>query len=105
VGPQTRAWVGTSWKGSSIENDGLRFDFDAAASYAWARGLPVNLGEYGVFAKADEASRVLWTAAMSRAARRYGFSYIYWDFKSKNFGAYDEKAGRWRDDLKNAILR
>ncbi|HTA17251.1 MAG TPA: glycoside hydrolase family 5 protein [bacterium] len=105
VGPQTRAWVGTAWTGSSIEDDMLRNDFDEAASYGWARGLPVNVGEYGVFAKADEASRVLWTGAMSRAARRYGFSYIYWDFKSKNFGAYDEKAGKWRDDLKNAILR
>ena len=66
VGPQTQSWLGTRWTGSSVENDELLSDFDEAASYARPRGLPVNLGEYGVYAKADEASRVLWTAAMSR---------------------------------------
>lgn len=105
VGPQTQAWLGTRWTGSTVENEELLSDFDEAASYARARGLPVNLGEYGVYAKADEASRVLWTAAMSRTARRYGFSYIYWDFKSGGFGAYEEKVGKWRDGLKDAMLR
>jgi len=104
VGPQSQAWLGTRWTGSFKENEDLRGDFERVDAYARAHGVPVNLGEYGSNDAADEGSRVLWTAAMSHAARRFGFSYFYWEFKAGTMAVYDEKTGAWRSDLKNAIL-
>lgn len=104
VGPQSQAWLGTRWTGSYAEMVELKKDFDSVAAYAKAQQVPVNLGEYGANAKAHQGSRVLWTAAMARLARRYGFSSMYWEFKSNTFGVYDERAGAWRKDLKEAIL-
>jgi endoglucanase len=105
VGPQSQAWLGTRWTGSYAQREELRRDFAQAAAYAKARQLPLNLGEFGANAKADQASRVLWTAAMAGLARRFGFSSMYWEFKSGNFGVYDEKRGTWRMDLRDALLK
>jgi endoglucanase len=104
VGPQSQAWVGTRWIGSFSETEELRGDFERVDAYARAHGVPVNLGEYGSSDAADEASRVLWTSAMSRAARRFDFSYFYWEFKAGTMAVYDGNAGKWRAGLKDAIL-
>ena len=104
MGPQSQAWVGTRWIGSFSETEELRGDFERVDAYARAHGVPVNLGEYGSSDAADEASRVLWTSAMSRAARRFDFSYFYWEFKAGTMAVYDGNAGKWRAGLKDAIL-
>lgn len=103
VGAQSQSWLGTTWTGTFAEGEEMRKTFEQADLAGKRWGLPVLLGEYGAYSKADEASRVRWTTAMSRDAARFGFSRFYWEFKS-GFGAWDEADGRWRDDLKNAIV-
>lgn len=103
--PQSKAWLGTRWMGSFAETEALRMDFARVKDYADRAQVPVNLGEYGSNDLADQASRVRWTAAIGRAAERAGFSRFYWEFKSPGFSAYDEPAGKWFTDLKDAIVQ
>ncbi len=104
VGGDSKAWLGTRWDGGFAETEALRADFSQVRAYADRAGVPVNLGEYGAISLADRASRLRWTAAMGRLCAQAGFSRFYWEFKAQGFGAYDEKAGRWRGDLKDAIV-
>jgi endoglucanase len=105
VGGDSLAWLGTRWTGSFAEEESMREDFAKVKAFAEGAHVPVNLGEYGAISLADQASRVRWTRAMGQAAIRDGFSRFYWEFKAQGFGAYDEKAGRWREDLRDAIVQ
>ncbi len=104
VGARSLDWLGRRWRGSEAELAELRADFDKVRAYARRHGVAVNLGEYGVHSKADMESRVRWTAEMAKLARSYDYSHHYWEFKANAFGAYDEKAARWREGLRRAIV-
>jgi endoglucanase len=70
--------------------------------YAKEHKLPVYLGEFGAFEKADLASRVLWTRAMVREMEARGFSWAYWEFCA-GFGVYDRAKGEFRQELLGAL--
>ena len=79
-------------------------DLGAAAAWAAREGVPLNLGEFGVHAPADTASRAAWTARVQAAARGVGASTHYWNYSSDNFGARDQVTGSWRAPLLEALL-
>jgi endoglucanase len=94
---------GIKWEGTEPEVKAIRAGFDQAEEWAKKHKVPVFLGEFGAFEKADMASRAKWTAAIVREAESHGFSWAYWEFAS-GFGAYDKSAKAWRKPLLNALI-
>ncbi len=97
------AWLGTTWLGTNEEKQAITGDFDVVQKWASARNLPVFVGEFGAYSKADLASRVRWTSFVAREAEKHGFSWAYWEFAS-GFGVYDPDANQWRSELLNALI-
>ncbi|MGI5916195.1 MAG: glycoside hydrolase family 5 protein [Anaerolineae bacterium] len=96
-------WLGTKWRGTKREKEAVRRHMDAAAAWGREHGLPVWMGEFGAYSKADQRSRVRWTSFVVREAEARGIAWAYWEFGA-GFGVYDREAGRWRDDLLNALI-
>ncbi len=95
-------WLGTKWLGTNAERQVVDHDFDQAAAWASARGLPLFLGEFGSYEKAAMDSRQRWTNYVARSAEAHGMAWAYWEFCS-NFGAYDPVRNEWRVPLLNAL--
>jgi endoglucanase len=96
-------WSGREWIGNEKEQADVRRELEHAARWGREHGRPIYLGEFGVFNKADMASRVRWTRFLTREAKRLGFSRAYWEFCS-GFGVYDAKAATWNTPIKAALL-
>ncbi|WP_425618671.1 glycoside hydrolase family 5 protein [Anatilimnocola sp. NA78] len=97
-------WLGKKWTSSEAELKAITKEFDATAAWAKEHQRPIYLGEFGAFRKADNASRVLWTAAITREAEARGFSWAYWEFGAE-FSVYDREQKAWREDLRDALLK
>jgi endoglucanase len=97
------AWLGRKWTGSEAELKELHEHFDLAAAWSKQQQRPLYMGEYGVYEKADMASRVAWTTAVTKAAAERGFSTGYWEF-GHGFGVYDREKKAWRTELRDALL-
>jgi endoglucanase len=98
----TEPWVGTGF-GTDAERAAVEADLARAAHWARARGLPVFLGEFGAFHRADLAVRAEWTRCVREAAERHGMDWCYWEFAT-DFGAYSLDAGAWHEPLRAALL-
>jgi endoglucanase len=101
--PKSANWKGRTWTATPEQRDALRKDFEIAADWSKAHDRPIFLGEFGAYHEADMPSRAAWTRAVAREAERHGFSWTYWEFGA-GFGAYDRRAGRWHDALRDALL-
>jgi endoglucanase len=95
-------WLGTTW-GGEADRRAVSDDLGAAAAWAAARGVPLFLGEFGAYERADMDSRARWTAWVREEAERLGIGWAYWEFDT-DFGAYDREAGAWREPLRQALL-
>jgi endoglucanase len=95
-------WLDTSW-GNDPDRDAVRRDLEAAAGWARERGRPLFIGEFGAYAKADMAARLLWTTFVRDHAERLGLSWCYWDFGT-DFGAFDPRRDAWRAPFLQALL-
>ncbi|MDR3348424.1 MAG: glycoside hydrolase family 5 protein [Acidaminococcales bacterium] len=91
------------WLGTDAELEYIKNSFSLVSQYAKERGLPVLLGEFGANEKAPPHMRKAWTAAVRRQAEQQGFAWAYWEFASI-FGAYDTKAGEWRNFILSALI-
>jgi endoglucanase len=99
-----RDWpVGVQWRGAAEEKREVAARMDRAAGWAREKGVPLNMGEFGAYSKADMASRARWTAFVRSAAEERGISWNYWEFCS-SFGVYDPSNRIWRTDLLKALL-
>ncbi len=96
-------WLGMKWTGSEAEASAIAKTFRKAADWSKAHNVPIYLGEFGAYRKADMDSRVRWTRFIAREAERLGWSWAYWEFCS-GFGAYDPAAKAWREPLKKALV-
>lgn len=96
-------WLGTTWTGTDQQQQSVRDDFDMAAGWAERQGVPLYMGEFGAYSRADMASRVQWTEFVTREAEARGFSWAYWEFGA-GFGAYDRTLGQWNEPLINALM-
>jgi endoglucanase len=97
-------WKGRKWPRTDAEEAAVRTALGKAAAWAKKHDRPVFLGEFGAFQVADTDSRARWTRFVAREAERLGFSWAYWELCA-GFGAYDPRAGTWREPLKAALLR
>jgi endoglucanase len=77
--------------------------FDAAQAWSEQRGVPIWLGEFGVYSTADMASRARWTAIVRQEAEARGIPWAYWEFGA-GFGVYDRTARAWREPLLEALI-
>lgn len=103
VGEQSRDWLGTRWTGSDEERGEVAGHFDEVAAWAKARGVPLYMGEFGAYEKADMTSRATWTAHVRQEAEKRGFSWAYWEFCA-GFGVYDSEKQAWREPLRKALV-
>jgi len=99
----SEGWLGTQWLGSATEKLAIMNDFNNVKSWANNHNIPVFLGEFGAYSKADMTSRARWTDFISRTAESDSFSWAYWEFGS-GFGAYDPFTDQWNNELLNALV-
>jgi len=95
--------VGVEWRGSDFEVEQINVHFKHVSDWAKKNNVPIFLGEFGAYSKADMKSRVLWTEAVRKTAEKFGFSTAYWEFCS-GFGLYDSSTSQWNEPLTSAAL-
>ncbi len=100
--PGAEQWLGRTW-GDAADADAVRDGLTKAAAWGRDHRLPLFIGEFGAFSRADMDSRARWTAFVRTEAERLGMSWAYWEFGT-DFGAYDLAADAWREPLRQALL-
>jgi endoglucanase len=95
------AWLGTTWIADPAETMALSDDFERAKVWSKKHNIPIFLGEFGAYEKAELSSRVRWTRAVARAAESHGFSWAYWELFA-GFGVHRQNA--WVEPLLKALI-
>lgn len=95
--------VGKQWTGTDELRNEIIVDLDEAVRWSKKNNIPINVGEFGAYSKADMQSRVQWTHFLCREMEKRDMSWNYWEFCS-GFGAYDPDAEVWRTELLNALI-
>lgn len=103
AGPEAQGWLGTRWEGTEQEQAEIRRHFAVVAAWSRQHNVPVYLGEFGAYSKADMESRIRWTKFVREQAEAHGFAWAYWEFGA-GFGVYDRQAGQWREGLLQALI-
>lgn len=103
VGTEADAWLGTQWYDTEAERATVANEFSALQQFSDEQHVPVHVGEFGAYSKADMASRVRWTTYLARWFEEQGFSWAYWEF-SAGFGIYNPQTETVLTDLANALL-
>lgn len=105
---QGAAWVpnnpvGTKWTGTDDEKAAVIDDLDEALRWSKENNIPINVGEFGAYGKADMESRACWTDFLCREMEQRDMSWNYWEFCA-GFGVYDPDAEAWRKPLLTALI-
>jgi len=96
--------VGVKWMGTDKEKRTVEFELDIAVDWAKEHGnVPLYMGEFGAYSKADLESRVRWTSFVARSAEKRGIAWSYWEFCS-SFGIYDPRNKAWLVPLLKALI-
>lgn len=103
VGPQADAWLGTKWSDTEAERETVENDFRSVISFSQENNIPLHVGEFGVYSKADIASREKWTTFLARWFEQQGMSWAYWEF-SAGFGIYNPTTDTYLQPLVDALL-
>jgi aryl-phospho-beta-D-glucosidase BglC (GH1 family) len=103
VGEESEAWVGTRWQDTEFERQDIETEFRVAQWISSSRSIPIHVGEFGSYERADMESRVRWTRFLARWFEEQGWSWAYWEF-SAGFGIYDPERRTLREPLVNALL-
>jgi len=97
------AWLGTQWDGTTENKKSVMNDLDKIAAWGAMHNLPILIGEFGAYEKADYDDRVRWTDFVARQAEARGMAWSYWEF-AEGFGAYDPLTDTWRPELRDALI-
>lgn len=103
AGPAAQQWLGTPWNGTDEEKAAISKHFHLVEAWSKQQGIPVYLGEFGAYSKADMPSRIRWTQYVREQAEARGFAWAYWEFGA-GFGAYDRASQAWREELLRALI-
>jgi len=95
--------VGVEWYGTPEERSAITQDFGRAQAWAQRHDRPIFLGEFGVYDRADMASRVRYVSFVAREAERMGWSWAYWQFDS-DFIVYDIPNKKWVTPIRDALI-
>jgi endoglucanase len=97
--------VGVKWPGVNVSAacQAIRNELDVAKNWSQNHGnIPILLGEFGAYSKADMTSRANWTAYVRKQAETRGFYWTYWEFCS-GFGVYNNDTGQWYGPLADSL--
>ncbi len=81
----------------------IAYDLDKAVAWREEHDIPLWLGEFGAYSKADMQSRVNWTTTMREEAEARGIPWAYWEFCA-GFGVYDQETQQWNEGILNALI-
>uniref|UniRef100_A0A7C4RWK2 Glycoside hydrolase family 5 protein n=1 Tax=Fervidobacterium thailandense TaxID=1008305 RepID=A0A7C4RWK2_9BACT len=95
--------LGTKWLGTDAEVAEMRRHFRLVYEWAKKNNVPIFLGEFGAYGKADMESRVRWTMTVRQLAEEFDFCMAYWEFCA-GFGLYDRIEHKWIEPLTTAAL-
>ena len=96
-------WTGKTWDATAAEKAEVIRHFDEVAAWAEDHHVPVLMGEFGAYSKADMDSRARWTDFAAREAEHRGFAWAYWEFCA-GFGVYDRDAKKWNEPILKALI-
>ena len=99
----SEAWLGTKWNDSDSERDVMKQEFAPLLAISKQQNIPVHIGEFGAYNKADETSRKKWTTYLSRYMETLNWSWAYWEF-SAGFGIYNPNTKKLNQVLVDALL-
>lgn len=100
----SEAWLGTKWQDTEFERQAIVEDFKAAVKLSKEKNIPVHIGEFGAYSRADIDSRVKWTRFLSRWFEQQNFSWAYWEWNS-GFGIYDPGNKQINQRLADALIK
>ena len=97
-------WRGTTWSGTLEDKRSIQSQLDQAARWSEQHHVSLVLGEFGVIASADIASRRRWTAFVACETEKRNIAWIYWDLCAE-FRVLDCHSLQWDDDLLSSLIR
>ena len=103
VGANADEWLGTKWLDSKSEREVIEQEFSPLKAIEETHNIPVHIGEFGAYSKADMKSRTRWTTYLSRYFESKGWSWAYWEF-SAGFGIYNPDSKTFNQELVDALL-
>lgn len=97
------AWLGTEWMDTEADRQTVESEFSYALQFSQTNHVPIHVGEFGAYNKADIESRERWTTFLSRWYEEQGLSWAYWEF-SAGFGIYNPTTKQFVEPLVDALL-
>ncbi len=97
------AWLGTEWNDSETERMVVEQEFAPLVAFEKDYNVPIHIGEFGAYNKADMFYRKKWTTYISRYLETLNWSWAYWEF-SAGFGIYNPNSKVLNQDLVDALL-
>lgn len=102
-GDEAQTWLGTKYYDTETDRQTIQNEFTEALAFSQTHQIPIHIGEFGAYEKADLESRVRWTTYLARWFEQQGFSWAYWEF-SAGFGIYKPSTGQYLTKLVDALL-
>ena len=103
VGPDADAWLGTTWNDTEADRQTVESEFAFALQFSQENHIPIHVGEFGAYSKADIESRERWTTFLSRWFESKNMSWAYWEF-SAGFGIYNPTTEEFVNPLVDAMM-
>jgi endoglucanase len=103
VGPVADDWLGTVWNDTEADRQTVEGEFGFALSYSEENHIPIHVGEFGAYSKADIESRERWTTFLARWFESKNMSWAYWEF-SAGFGIYNPITEEFVNPVVDALL-
>ncbi len=104
IGGDANSWLGTKWEDLEMERNQVESEFSYLKTFQKQANIPVNIGEFGAYSKADITSRNKWTTFLARWFEQQGYSWAYWEF-SAGFGIYDPATTTYKQSLVDALIK
>jgi endoglucanase len=104
VGDQSIPWLGTKWNDTEVDRAALQSEIQAVIDFSKKYNIPVHMGEFGAFDRADMASRVRWTTFLARYFESLNFSWAYWEW-SAGFGIFVPSNNSYNQPLVDALIK
>jgi len=94
--------TGKHW-GTAKDRAALAEDFEKASKFRDKMGMPLILGEFGVYEEVPLNLRADWTAAVRAEAENAGFGWCHWGFAT-TFKSYDQDRRAWIRPMLRALI-
>ena len=96
-------WLGTEWFDTEADRETVINEFSFALQFSETNHIPIHVGEFGAYSKADIESRERWTTFLARWFEEQGLSWAYWEF-SAGFGIYNPTTKQLNEPLVDALF-